>query len=101
MLPSTLQIHVVLKSPSPRSKISRNSGGAHFLQLYRKNESSYPHFYFMISITEMLPFNNKKIGKNLYSVYWQFHDQRRRKLGHKDREKPDLGPLQRANALGC
>ena len=101
MLPSTLQIHAVLKSPSPRSKISRNSGGAHFLQLYRKNESSYPHFYFMISITEMLPFNNKKIGKNLYSVYWQFHDQRRRKLGHKDREKPDLGPLQRANALGC
>ena len=73
----------------------------YFLQLYRKNENGYPHFYLMISITEMLPFNEKKIGKNLCSVYWQFHDQRRRKLGHEDKETLDLGPLQRANALGC
>ena len=32
--------------PSPLSKIKENAFGAHFLQLYRKNEYSDPHFLF-------------------------------------------------------
>ena len=32
--------------PSPLSKIKENAFGAHFLQLYRKNEYGDPHFLF-------------------------------------------------------
>ena len=32
--------------PSPLSKIKENAFGVHFLQLYRKNEFSDPHFLF-------------------------------------------------------
>ena len=32
--------------PSPLSKIGENAFGAHFLQLYRKNEYGDPHFLF-------------------------------------------------------
>ena len=32
--------------PSPLSKIEENAFGAHFLQLYRKNEYGDPHFLF-------------------------------------------------------
>ena len=32
--------------PSPLSKIRENAFGAHFLQLYCKNEYSDPHFLF-------------------------------------------------------
>ena len=32
--------------PSPLSKIGKNAFGAHFLQLYRKNEYGDPHFLF-------------------------------------------------------
>ena len=32
--------------PSPLSKIRENAFGAHFLQLYRKNEYGDPHFLF-------------------------------------------------------
>ena len=32
--------------PSPLSKIKKNAFGAHFLQLYRKNEYGDPHFLF-------------------------------------------------------
>ena len=32
--------------PSPLSKIEENAFGAHFLQLYRKNEFGDPHFLF-------------------------------------------------------
>ena len=73
MLPSTLQVHAVFEKPPQKSQ-GTQVVRSYFLQLYRKNENGYPHFYLMISITEMLPFNEKKIGKNLCSVYWQFHD---------------------------
>ena len=36
----------------------------------------------MVSVTKILHFNKKKMAKNLWSVFWQFHDQRRRKLYH-------------------
>ena len=40
-------IHSILKpAPSPLSKIGENAFGAHFLQLYRKNEYGDPHFLF-------------------------------------------------------
>ena len=32
--------------PSPPSKIKENAFGAHYLQLYRKNECGDPHFLF-------------------------------------------------------
>ena len=46
--------------PNPLSKIGGNAFGAHFLQLYRKNEYSDPPFYFMILIRTVLPFNENK-----------------------------------------
>ena len=58
--------------PSPLSKIRENAFGAHFLQIYRKNEYGDPHFYFMILIRTVLPFDEKKIGPNLCLVFWQF-----------------------------
>ena len=54
--------------PSPLSKIRENAFGAHFLQLYRKNEYGDPHFLFMILIRTVLPFDEKKFGTNLCSV---------------------------------
>ena len=59
--------------PSPLSKLGGNAFGAHFLLLYRKNEYRAPHFYFMILVRKVLPFNEKKIGINLCSVFWQFY----------------------------
>ena len=59
--------------PSPLSKIKENAFGAHFLQLYRKNEYGAPIFYFMILIRTVLPFSEKKIGTNLCSVFRQFY----------------------------
>ena len=59
--------------PIPLSKIGENAFGAHFLQLYRKNEYGDPIFYFMILIRTVLPFGEKKIGTNLCSVFWQFY----------------------------
>ena len=50
-----------------------NAFGAHFLQLYCENEYGDPHFYFMILIRTVLPFDEKKIGTNLCSVFWQFY----------------------------
>ena len=58
---------------SPLSIIGENARSAHFLQLCRKNEYGHPIFYFMILISTVLPFNEKKIGINLCSVFWQFY----------------------------
>ena len=33
--------------PNPHSKIARNAGGAHYLQLYRKNKYGDPYFYLL------------------------------------------------------
>ena len=54
--------------PSPLSKLGGNSFGAHFMQLYHKNEHGDPIFYFMILIRRLLPFNEKTIDINLCSV---------------------------------
>ena len=59
--------------PSPLSKIGENAFGEHFLPLYRKNENGNRIFYFMILIRTVLPFDERKIGTNLCSVFWQFY----------------------------
>ena len=46
ILSSPFRIHSILKLAPVLSKIKENAFGAHFLQLYRKNEYSDPHFLF-------------------------------------------------------
>ena len=46
--------------PSPSSKIPRNAGGAHFLELYCKKSAVTLSFYLMILIKTIHPFNEKK-----------------------------------------
>ena len=47
MLSSPFHIHFILKlAPVLSQKIGENAFGAHFLQLYRKNEYGDPHFLF-------------------------------------------------------
>ena len=47
MLSSPFHIHSILKlAPVFSQKLKRNAFGAHFLQLYRKNEYGDPHFLF-------------------------------------------------------
>ena len=60
--------------PSPLSKIGENAFGAHFLQLYRKNEYGDPHYLFHdFNKGSALPFDGQKIGTNLCSGFWQFY----------------------------
>ena len=59
--------------PSPLSNIGENACGAHFLQLYRKKEHGYDHFLFHDFNKTVLPFDEKKIGTNLCSVFWEFY----------------------------
>ena len=75
MPPSPFHMHTCRFEtlPSPLSIIGENACGAHFLQLCRKNEYGDPIFYFMILKRTVLPFNEKKIGINLCSVFWQFY----------------------------
>ena len=46
MLPSSFHVHSILKLAPVLSKIGEHASGAHFLQLYRKNEYGDPHFVF-------------------------------------------------------
>ena len=39
-------------------------------------------FYFMASCNNNISFNKKQICRNPCSLFWQFHDQQRRKLYH-------------------
>ena len=65
----------------------------------------------MVSVTKILHFiKKKKWQKNLCSVFWQFHDQQRKKLyhtllGHGRQVETSIwmeqGPFQRDNWLGC
>ena len=66
-----LSIHAILKLASVLlQKIGKNVFGGQFLQLYCKNESGRNfHFLFDVFIRTALPFNEKKIGTNLCSVF--------------------------------
>ena len=58
MLYSPFHIHAILKlAPAP---FQENAFGAHFLQLYRKNEYLTPTFCFMILVRTVLSFHEKK-----------------------------------------
>ena len=46
ILSSLFHIHSILKLAPVLSKIGENTFGAHFLQLYRKNQFGDPHFLF-------------------------------------------------------
>ena len=69
----SFHINDILKLAPALSKIGVNAFGAHFLQLNRKNEYGDLHFYFMILIRTVLPFNEKQIAINLCSGFWQFY----------------------------
>ena len=61
--------------PSPLSKIKENAFGAHFLQLYRKNEYSDPHFLFHDFNKDSASFRwEKNFHKSMFSflncTYW-------------------------------
>ena len=74
ILSSPFHIHSILKlAPSPLSNIGENAFGAHFLQLYRKNEYGDPHFLFHDFNKDSASFRWEKIGTNLCSVFWQFY----------------------------
>ena len=66
-----LSIHAILKlAPVLLQKIGKNVFGGQFLQFYCKNENGRnPHFSFYVLIRTVLPFNEKKIGTNLCSVF--------------------------------
>ena len=70
MLSSPFQIRGILKLTPVLSKIRGNAFGAHFLQLYRKNESGDPIFYFIILIRTVRSINEKKIGLYPCSFFW-------------------------------
>ena len=66
-----LSIHAILKlAPVLLQKIGKNVFGGQFLQFCCKNENGRnPHFSFYVLIRTVLPFNEKKIGTNLCSVF--------------------------------
>ena len=55
--------------PSPLPKIEENAFGAHFLQLYRKNEYGDPHFLFHDFNKDSASF---RWEKKLAQIYVQF-----------------------------
>ena len=73
ILSSAFQINFILKLAPVLSRIAGNAVGAHFLQLYCKNEHRDPHFLSHDFDKNSASFNGKKIGKNLGSRFWQFY----------------------------
>ena len=72
MFSSAFHINFILKLAPVLSRIAGNAVGAHFLQLYCKNEHCDPHFLFRDFDKNSASFNETKIGKNLCSSFWQF-----------------------------
>ena len=56
--------------PISVSKINGSAFGAHFLQLYRKNEYRDPHFLFFDFNKNSASFPCEKIGINLTSAFF-------------------------------
>ena len=59
--------------PSPLSKSEKMHLARTFCSSTAKTSAVTPIFYFMILIRTVLPFDEKKIGTNLCSVFWQFY----------------------------
>ena len=68
------QIHAILELASV---LSQSLVKMHVVRTFcssaAKNEYGHPIFYFMILISTVLPFNEKKIRINLCLVFWQFY----------------------------
>ena len=58
----------VLSQKSEKMRLVRTSCSS-----TAKTSTVSPIFYFMILIKTVLPFDEKKIGTNLCSVFWQFY----------------------------
>ena len=74
MLSSPFHKHSILKLAPVLSQISEK---IHLVRTFcsstAKTSTVTPIFYFMILIGTVLPFDAKKIGTNLCSVFWQFY----------------------------
>ena len=74
VLSSSFHIHSVLKLAPV---LSQKSEKMHLVRTFcsstAKMSSVTPIFYFMVLIRTVLPFDEKKIGTNLCSVFWQFN----------------------------
>ena len=57
--------------------VSQKSEKTHLVRIFcsyaAKTSTVTPIFYFMILIRTVLPFDEKKTGTNLCSVFWQFY----------------------------
>ena len=70
MRSSSFQIHAILKlAPVPSQKSEEMHLMRTFYSSAAKTSTGTPNFYFMF----LLPFNEKKIGIILCSVFWQFY----------------------------
>ena len=69
-----IYIHSILKLAPVLSQKSRKM---HLVPTFcsstAKTRTVTPIFYFMILIRTVLPFDEKKIGTNVCSVFWQFY----------------------------
>ena len=70
MLSSPFHIHSILKLAPV---LSQKSEKMHNPNPTAKTSTVTPIFYFIILIGTVLPFDEKKIGTNLCSVFWQFY----------------------------
>ena len=74
MLSSDFHIHSILKLAPV---LSQKSEKMHLVRTFcsstAKTSTVTPFFYFMILIGTVVPFDEKKIGTNLCSVFWQFY----------------------------
>ena len=59
--------------PSPLSKTKENAFGAHFLQLYRKNEYGDPDFLVHDLNRNNASLNEKDLYKSVFSFFQQFY----------------------------
>ena len=74
ILSSPFHVHSILKlAPVLSQKSEKMHLVRPFCSSTAKTSTVTPIFYFMILIRTVLPFDEKKIGTNLCSVFWQFY----------------------------
>ena len=75
LIPSSpFHIHSSLKlAPVLSQKLEKMRLVRTFCSSTAKTSTVTPIFYFMILIRTVLPFDEKKTGTNLCSVFWQFY----------------------------
>ena len=74
MLSSPFHIHAILKlAPVLSQKSEKMHLVRTFCSSIAKTSTVTTIFYFVVLIRTVLPFDEKKIGTNLCSVFWQFY----------------------------